>query len=473
MDRKTAEEFWTIYLGLLMRKGAESRMGNPFKEFIDQAHLGTYDALTDEEYHDRYQKAEELSAFWNGKDKRTAGQIFVEALSRTPLSYKEQKEILSTLIDASERIQYKSSNVSAKREKGNFGNTDAKQKKEAVYEDTGFENVYEETPFDEVEFRWTPRLLYDYIGEYVQGQEQARRAAAILVYNHLQGHRRNMILAGPTGCGKTEIWRTLRKKFDFIKIVNGPQLACDGWKGSYHIKDIFLEELETGGDPKRLLVVIDEADKLFEPAIGSGGTDFSRMLQNEFLKIMDGDELSLNSDDPKKNSVVIDCSGVSFVFCGSFETLLQNRDGKPSAIGFSRGEEKSQSEPVIFTEEDLIQYGNVRREIAGRIQQIAEVRMLTEEDFERIMTSYKKMSPIRQLAETYGIRIKVDAPTRKYLAHKAVESQLGCRYIRSRLQMLLDDQIFDDPDQKEFVLSLKEAQNLTDKTAEENSALAS
>ena len=52
-----------------------------------------------------------------------------------------------------------------------------------------------------------------------------------------------MILAGPTGCGKTEIWRSLSKKFDFIKIVNGPQLACDGWKGSYHIKDIFLEEL--------------------------------------------------------------------------------------------------------------------------------------------------------------------------------------------------------------------------------------
>ncbi len=476
MDRKTAEEFWTTYFGLLMRKGAESRMGNPFKEFIDQAHLGTYDALTDEEYHDRCQKAEELSAFWNGKDKRSAGQIFAEALSQTPLSYNEQKEILSTLIDASERTQYKGVKVSTNMEEGAFGNIDSKQKKskrEKVYEDTEFEAVYEKTPFDEGEFRWTPRLLYDYIGEYVQGQEQARRAAAILVYNHLQGHRRNMILAGPTGCGKTEIWRALRKKFDFIKIVNGPQLSCDGWKGSYHIKDIFLEELETCGDPRRLLVVIDEADKIFEPAVGSGGTDFSKMLQNEFLKIMDGDELSLNSDDPKKNSVVIDCSGVSFVFCGSFETLLQNRDERPSPIGFSRGEEKSQSEPVIFTEEDLIRYGNVRREIAGRIQQIAEVRMLTEEDFERIMTSHKKLSPIRQLAEMYGIHMKVDAPTRKYLAHKAVESRLGCRYIRSRLQALLDEQMFDDPDQKEFVLSIEEAQSLVSETSEESSALAS
>lgn len=69
----------------------------------------------------------------------------------------------------------------------------------------------------------------------------------------------------------------------------GPQLACDGWKGSYHIKDIFLEELQNGRNPGHLLVVIDEADKLFEPAVASGGTDFSKMIQNEFLKIMDGD----------------------------------------------------------------------------------------------------------------------------------------------------------------------------------------
>ena len=72
--------------------------------------------------------------------------------------------------------------------------------------------------------------------------------------------------------------------------------------------------------------------------MASGGTDFSKMIQNEFLKIMDGDSMIVGSDDPKKKSVTIDCSGVSFVFCGSFETLLQNRDMKPSPIGFSRGE---------------------------------------------------------------------------------------------------------------------------------------
>ena len=460
MDRNTAEEFWSTYLGLLMHGGADSNMGNPSKEFLVQARQGTYDALTDEEYHERYQKAAEISAFWMGKNKRSAGQIFSEALSQTPLSYNEQKEIISTLIDASERVQYKPLDASADR-------------KEDADPDTDFEPFFGETPFDENAFDWTPQLIYDYIGEYVHGQDEARRAAAILVYNHLQYRRRNMILAGPTGCGKTEIWRTLKRKFDFIKIINGPQLSCDGWKGSYHIKDIFLEELEKGRNPEHLLVVVDEADKLFEPAIGSGGTDFSKMIQNEFLKIMDGDELSLNSDDPKKNSAFIDCGEVSFVFCGSFETLLQNRSVEPSPVGFSRGGEAPQSEPVIFTEEDLIQYGNVRREIAGRIQQIAEVKMLSEEDFEYMMKSRKKMSPIRQLEQMYSVRLNVDEPTRKYLAHKAVESKLGCRYIRSRLQMLLDEQMFDYPSRKEFWLSVKEAQPLDLEATEKISAMAS
>lgn len=111
-------------------------------------------------------------------------------------------------------------------------------------------------------YSWTPKLIYQYLGEHVYGQEEAKRGAAMLVYNHLQGHRRNMLVAGPTGCGKTEIWRTLQKKFSFIKIINGPQLSCDGWKGSYHVKDIFLEEKPQMRE--HMIVVVDEADKLFE-----------------------------------------------------------------------------------------------------------------------------------------------------------------------------------------------------------------
>lgn len=461
MDRKSAEEFWNTYFGLIMHDGAASRMGNPCKEFEKQARIGEFDTLTDKEYYDRFYQVKEISTFWNNRSQVPAGRIFLEALSKTPLSHKEQKEIIATLVDASERIQYSGVDTT------DFEEIDFSM----LEEDEDFEKAYEETPFDEEAFHWTPRVLYDYIGEYIFGQEKAKKAAALLVYHHLMGHRRNMILAGPTGCGKTEIWRTLSRKFDFIKIINGPQLACDGWKGSYHIKDIFLDAMQEGMDVSKLLIVIDEADKLFEPAVASGGTDFSKMIQNEFLKIMDGDTVTFAVDNAKKAyNQVVDCSKVSFVFCGSFETLLQNRAIQPAPIGFMSGKEKRPLEAAIFTEEDLVQYGNVRREIAGRIQQIAEIEMLSAEDFERMMDSQKKMSPIKQIENLYRVKLDVDKATRRYLAHKAAESKLGCRYIRSRLQTMLDEQMFDAPDQKEFSLSIETAENVN---VEEKAALAS
>ena len=450
MLREKAFDFWKTYIGLMTKGGVDVTMTNPAVTFTADAKAGEYDDISDEEYYELLDFTEELASFWKKNREATAGAVLLEALVNTDLSLSETDKLAQLLAEASERKTYK-----------------------YIKPEPEFETTFDKTPFDEGEVEWTPQMIYEYLDENVYRQENAKKAAAIMLYNHLKGRRRNMILAGPTGCGKTEIWRSLQKRFPFIKIVNGPQIACDGWKGSYHIKHIFLEELQNGRNPGHLLVVIDEADKLFEPAVASGGTDFSKMIQNEFLKIMDGDSMIVGSDDPKKKSVTIDCSGVSFVFCGSFETLLQNRDIKPSPIGFSRGEAEIQSEPVLFTEEDLVQYGNVRREIAGRIQQIAEVDMLSEEDFEYMMTSRKKMSPIRQLEKMYGIHMKVDAVTRKYLAHKAVESKLGCRYIRSRLQVLLDDQMFDNPDQKEFQLSVEAAQTSDPEASEAISALAS
>ena len=269
-----------------------------------------------------------------------------------------------------------------------------------------------------------------------------------MLYHHMKGRRRNMILTGPTGCGKTEIWRTLQKQFPFIKIVNGPQLACDGWKGSYHMKDIFLEEPTE--KVKKLLVVIDEADKLFEPMVGSGGTDFSRAIQNEFLKVMDGDEVTFVPEESGKNPVSIDCSNISFVFCGSFETLRENRCSANSGIGFGQNRKSDSKEDRNLTEEDLIEYGNVRREIAGRIQQIVVLDDLDATDFEQIMKSPKRMSPIRQIEEQYEVAMELDDRTRQSLARRAADSGLGCRYIRSQIQGMLDEKIFDEPEQTRF-----------------------
>ena len=109
-----------------------------------------------------------------------------------------------------------------------------------------------------------------------------------------------------------------------------------------------------------------------------------------------------------------------FVFCGSFETLLQNREDKPAAIGFFQSVASDEEEDSI-TIEDLVEYGNVRREIAGRIQQIVALNALTVDDFEHILNSRKQMSPIRQLEKLYMVNLSVDDKTKRILQKKLPE----------------------------------------------------
>lgn len=430
MLREKAFDFWKTYIGLMTKGGVDVPMTNPAVTFTADAKAGEYDDISDEEYYELLDFTEELASFWKKNREATAGAVLLEALVNTDLSLSETDKLAQILAEASERKTYK-----------------------YIKPEPEFETTFDKTPFDEGEVEWTPQMIYEYLDENVYRQENAKKAAAIMLYNHLKGRRRNMILAGPTGCGKTEIWRSLQKRFPFIKIVNGPQIACDGWKGSYHVKDIFLEE--PAEKVKKMLIVIDEADKLFEPSIGSVGVDYSRKIQNEFLKIMDGDKVDFVSEGNDAKKTTIDCSHVSFVFCGSFETLLQNREDKPATIGFFQNTAPDE-EAESITIEDLVEYGNVRREIAGRIQQIVALNALTVDDFEHILNSRKQMSPIRQLEKLYMVNLSVDDKTKRILAEKAATKNLGCRYMRSQIQSMLDEKMFDDPDCRNFKLSLVE-----------------
>lgn len=430
MLREKAFDFWKTYIGLMTKGGVDVPMTNPAVTFTADAKAGEYDDISDEEYYELLDFTEELASFWKKNREATAGAVLLEALVNTDLSLSETDKLAQILAEASERKTYK-----------------------YIKPEPEFETTFDKTPFDEGEVEWTPQMIYEYLDENVYRQENAKKAAAIMLYNHLKGRRRNMILAGPTGCGKTEIWRSLQKRFPFIKIVNGPQIACDGWKGSYHMKDIFVEE--PAEKAKKMLVVIDEADKLFELSIGAAGVDYARKIQNEFLKIMDGDKVEFVSEGNDAKKTTVDCSNVSFVFCGSFETLLQNREDKPATIGFFQNTAPDE-EAESITIEDLVEYGNVRREIAGRIQQIVALNALTVDDFEHILNSRKQMSPIRQLEKLYMVNLSVDDKTKRILAEKAATKNLGCRYMRSQIQSMLDEKMFDDPDCRNFKLSLVE-----------------
>ncbi len=432
MTHNMAKQFWKVYIGMAGKNGMHANMSNPVDDFKASAHAREFDKLTDDQYYRKEADAEELSSFWHYKPLETAGQILLNALAKTDISDVEIDDIAGILADASVRTDYY---------------TEERECDEGIItEDLDFLLVDGPTPFDGGA-GWTPHSIYGYLDQHIYGQEAAKRAASMLMYHHLNGNSRNIVMAGATGCGKTEIWRTLSKKFNFIRIVNGPQLTCDGWKGSYHKKDIFTGETkETAGC---LVIVIDEADKLFEPSIGSGGTDFGQKIQNELLKIMDGDALAFVDEGDRNKKITVDCSGISIVLCGSFEHMLQERTEASGGIGFCQPE-REESRIAECSEGDLTQYGNVRREIAGRINQIVALNTLGAEDFEAIMES--PASPIQKIEQSHHVSLTVDKDTKRKLASDAEKSGLGCRYIRSRLQSMLDEQMFDEPDAKEYSL---------------------
>ena len=315
MKYDTAYDFFTSYLKLANRDKAHINMPNPAVSFTAEAYMGKFDAIPDLEYESRLDDTKEISSFWDCQRSQEAGYILLNAIARTDLCDSHIDSIAEILADAATITDY----VAEKEACGE----DAFQPGSNLPPAYGLKNPAS-----------SPHEIYGYLNKNIYGQEAAKRAVSMLMYHHLHGNSRNIVMAGKSGSGKTEIWRALSKRYDFIRIINGPQLSCDGWKGSFHLKDIFWDEPKETAE--HLVIVVDEADKMLEPAIASGGTDVARRVQNELLKLMDGDTLTFVSDNnnDKSKKITVDCSGVSVVLCGSFETMLQTKADSSSSIGF-------------------------------------------------------------------------------------------------------------------------------------------
>ena len=303
---------------------------------------------------------------------------------------------------------------------------------------------------------WKPKEIYTYVKKQIYGQEDAVKAASMLLYNHLRGHKRNVLFLGPTGCGKTEIWRVLSQLYKNVRIIDSTRITQEGWKGEYKLQNIFDGFSEE--EAERSILVFDEFDKLCEPAYGSNGTNYSAAIQNELLKFIEGSEIECKNEKEKSKVKRINTSKISFVFCGSFETLMNEKNTKERSLGFGANVEKkntfAQYEKEI-TPEDLAANGNVRREICGRINQIVKLKELTAEDYEK-MLDMSSLSPITALEKEYSLKLTLNEETRKRIAQKAAENKMGVRYIYSKLQELLDDEMFKEDGKDLYSLEIRE-----------------
>lgn len=291
----------------------------------------------------------------------------------------------------------------------------------------------------------TPQDLYLSLSQHIYGQENAKRAIASFLWTHARKHvHRNLIFAGPTGSGKTELFRQASQIYPHIRIIDASKLTAEGWSGGSKIRNIFddLSKFEA----ERTIYVLDEADKLFEPTYGSHGTNYSYLVQNELLRLLDGDIVTFPADEKtKQKELTLDTSHMSFALLGSFETMLSAKNASiPKPIGFGAGNKQISSDyNSIFTPDDLVTYAGVRREIAGRIHGIVQLQPMTEEDFYNILQN-PSTSPVTKLEAQYGIQINIDDDSMHLLARQAEESRMGVRYMTARITEMLDQQLFKD-----------------------------
>ena len=333
------------------------------------------------------------------------------------------------------------------------------------------ENVIEQ---DEDKPLKKPIEIRKELDEYVIGQEEAKRKLSVAVYHHYlrvkrglptQG-RNNLMLVGPTGCGKTFIVQTLAKIVGLpLFIGDSTSLTEAGYVGQ-DVESILKGLVNAaGGNPnyaRKGIIYLDEVDKIAERTnpgtgrdVGGGG------VQEALLKMIEGKICTFNNS--SGSSVTLDTSEILFIFGGAFSDMHQYCviEKKSGSIGFH-------SEPSVIKEikfedvvnelnhKDFIRYG-MKPEFIGRVPIILHFHPLEKDDLCNILTSVKD-SIVKMVEEIFaadGIRVKIPQETIEAIANLALENGTGARGLRTIVERSLFDSFYELPssDTKKFVFT--------------------